>query len=155
MQWLFSAVLYVQFEVSESILVISVYSGLFFSRPWLRVTLKTNKTTSAALIFFSLFSFFERLWRNGPNILSWQTAASEVIDRPACWCDYLPMEQNVSPPIPLCFSLRIVCSPALFFFFFLKESTLWRWAARENISIWPSMDQWRCVYLSKGTVFTP
>lgn len=76
----------------------------FFREPRLSVTLKTNKTTSAVLICF------ERLWRNRPDILSWQTAASEVIDRPACRHHYLPMEQNVSPSIPLCFSLRIVCS---------------------------------------------
>lgn len=81
MWWLFSAALYVQFEVSKSMLVISVYSRLFFLSPGdprHTVTLKTNKTASAMLIFF------EGSRRNGTNILSWQTAASEVMDRPAC-----------------------------------------------------------------------
>lgn len=107
MQWLFSAVLYVQFEVSKSILVISVYSRLFFREPRLNVTLKTNKTTSVVLIFF------RRLWRNRPNILSWQTAVSEVIDRPACQRYYLPMDQNVSPPICLFAFLSVLFAPCL------------------------------------------
>lgn len=53
--------------------------GCFFSPgdPRQTVTLKTNKTASAMLIFF------EGSWGNGTNILSWQTGASEVIDRPA------------------------------------------------------------------------
>lgn len=63
MQWLFSAALYVQFEVSKSILVISVYSRLFFREAGLRVTLKTNKTTSAVLIFF----FSEGSGETGPT----------------------------------------------------------------------------------------
>lgn len=54
--------------------------GCFFLSPGdprQTVTLKTNKTASAMLIFF------EGSRRNGTNILSWQTAASEVMDRPA------------------------------------------------------------------------
>ena len=54
--------------------------GCFFLSPGgsrQTVTLKTNKTASAMLIFF------EDSRRNGTNILSWQTAAPEVMDRPA------------------------------------------------------------------------
>lgn len=102
----FGAALYVQFEEPESVLVMRVYSELFCGCSWLRATLKTNQTTSARVdLFFS--SLPERL---GLHMLSRQTAAPEVSDRPVCWCDCLPTEQSVSPPAPLCFSIWSVCS---------------------------------------------
>lgn len=79
----------------------------FLESPGLSVTLKTNKTTSAVLIFF------DGSGETGPNILSLQTAVSEVIDRPACRRYYLPMEQNVSPPIYLFAFLSVLFAPCL------------------------------------------
>lgn len=86
----------------------------FFGEPGPSVTLMTNKTTSAVLILL------RRLWRNGPGILSRQTAAPEVMDRPAFRHHYLQTEQNVSPAVRLFAFLSPYCLlPAS-----LKGSTL-------------------------------
>lgn len=103
-----------QFEVSKSILVISVYLRLFFREPGLSVTLKRNKTPSGVLIF-------SKALEKRADILSWQTAASEVTDRPVCRCYYLPKEQNVRPPICLFAFFPFQCLLAVF----VKGGTLW------------------------------
>lgn len=117
--------------------------GCFFLSPGdprQTVTLETNKTASAMLIFT------KALWERRPTFyLGRQQLQRLWIGQPA-----MPLFTNGAKMSPLCsFSLdclRPVC---------LKEGTLWRWMAREHISTWPSADQWRYAYLPMGTIVTP
>lgn len=146
MWWLFRAALYVQFEASKSMLVISVYSRLFFLSPGdprQTVTLKTNKSASAPC-----WSFSKALGETGPTFyLGRQQLQRLWIGQPTT-----PLFTNGAEcqPSSLCsFSLDCLLPVCL------KGGTLWRWTVRENISARPSADQWRCVYLPMGTMVTP
>lgn len=92
--------------------------------------------------------FFEGSRRNRTNILSWQAAASEVMDRPAR--DAIIYQWSRVSALLSLLVLSGLFAPCLF-----ERGTLWRWTARENISARPSADQWRCVYLPMGTMVTP
>lgn len=144
MQWLFSTMFYVQFKVSKSILVISVYPGLFFWRSRLSVTLRRTKSHQPCWSF-------EGSGETGPTFyLGRQQLQRLWIGQLAHTIIYQWSRMSAFLHAPLLFSLCIVCSQPLWKGYFMEGR-----AARENISISPSMDQWICVYLSGDTMFTP